>query len=800
MDLRTLLDFRNDILKDSLDGNDMLSESNFIESTLPYILDSKKIDNDDFTNVYYKALIGNQHCKVNGYSVNETGERLYLYIVNENELFSENNLIINRKEEYDSIFKQATNFINKSIKGHLRDIQDIGDVNVLINLLSSSYGLEKFDVIEVFLLSPTISAENRGNEGPQPKRFEFKEETIKVKFGEKQIEKEITIFKSLIDLNLLYNIYITKGGREELIINFKNDFNYPIEVIKAAEEDSFESYLCVLPATVLSKLYFKYSSRLLEKNVRSFLQFKGANKGMRNTLINTPEKFIAFNNGLTITASGIKVSCLNDKCYIDELTDFQIVNGGQTTASIYFTEKDGIDISKVKIMAKINVVTTASEEVLDELISNISLYSNTQTKVSSVDLKSRNPQIAKIKALSDSIITPSGHKWFFEKSKGEFNTKLKIAGTGAAKNRIEKEYPKEFRFTKEVLGKCYCSWGDEPHLVKKGGEAIFAKFISNITTDNEKKKISIDRFFYEMLISKIILFRGLEKIHGEKSNAIGQLRSAVVPYTISVLYTMTEGDKKNQNTFNFSKLWNSEGINNDLESYLKSLMTLINNLIKKYATSDDFGENSKKAELWDSIINSQEINNFRKSNDTLQILEKYSISKKDIEKKLSTIRFDVDFNQLIDSVEIISKSKSYYSTIRSKLWDVLSDNEKNKIDKIINCIQTYSDFDISLIDFEKNILDRINKDFPEVFREIKYTENLIYNNSLDYIIKKYNKALSESKDVYDEFMKTYEIANNKGIQYSNVFDTIGKSLKNGLAPSLKEIYYASFYVQSLKHI
>src|SRR5690606_12361427 len=146
--------------------------------------------------------------------------------------------------------------------------------------------------------------------------------------------------------------------------------------------------------------------------------------------------------------------------------DFQIVNGGQTTASIYFSKKEGLDISKVKVMAKINVAKDADEEKLNELISNISVYSNAQSKVSAVDLKSRNEHLIRLKSLSESIVTPSGKKWFFERFKGEFNTMIRKNPKGKA--RINAEYPKDRRFSKEELAKYYLSWGEQPYTVKKG--------------------------------------------------------------------------------------------------------------------------------------------------------------------------------------------------------------------------------------------------------------------------------------------------------------------------------------------
>jgi hypothetical protein len=519
---------------------------------------------------------------------------------------------------------------------------------------------------------------------------------------------------------------------------------------------------------------------------------------MRKTLTKDPEKFIAFNNGLTITASNKEEETINGKFYIKSLSDFQIVNGGQTTASIYFSQKDGIDISKVKVMAKINVAKNVSEEDLNELISNISEFSNSQSKVTNVDLRSRNPNLNKIKALSESIITPSGRKWFFEKSKGEFNTKLRIAGS-SGKNRIEKEYPKEYRFTKEQLGKYFSSWDDEPYKVKKGGEAIFRKFLEDIGSEENSKKVNIDRNFYELLISKIILFKSLENIHGTRNNAIGQLRSAVVPYAISILYAHTEGNKKNDKTFDLSKLWNKEGVEDDLEVYLKSLMILINDLIKKYAKSDDLGEYSKKKELWDDISTSKEISEFIESSNSIQIFEKYSISKKELEKKLkvSAKNKEVDFKHIYDTIDIYCKTNLFYKNITSVLWNQISENDKTRLTKLIASIQQNEELSQELIKFENIFLQKIRINNPEAFDSVNTINDNLYKKTLDYIVKKYNACIENNEKIIPAFEKISFVAKSKSIKYDSVFNEIGKILSIGEAPTIKHIYYSSYYVSTL---
>lgn len=798
MEIEEYLKYRNELLIESQDSEGFINESSFINCVMPILLDSKLVDSEDFTETYFSTEIENQVLKINGYLINDSGERLQIFILNEESISNNcSNLEINLKEYYDNIFKQATNFINKSIKGHLNKIQDVGAINALINQMSSSIGADQFDVIEIFLITATVTVETRGQK-IQPKKIDFKDDFLKIKFSKErnQVEKEILIVKRLIDMNYLYNIMISQSNSETLVVDFEERFGYKMEAIRAANEQHFESYLCVFPATTLAQLYLKESSRLLEKNVRSFLQFRGANLGMKKTIDKAPEKFIAFNNGLTITASNVISEEIDNKIYIKSLTDFQIVNGGQTTASIYFSHKEGLDISKVKIMAKINVAKNVSEEELNDLITDISKYSNSQTKVTNVDLDSRNLQLSKIKSLSDSIVTPSGHKWFFEKSKGEFITKLRIAGE-KNKNHIEKQYPKEFRFTKEQLGKYYCSWGNEPYKVKKGGEAIFRKFIEEISSND--KKIRIDRYFYENLISKIILFKALEDIHGVRNEAIGQLRSAVVPYTISIIHSLTDGNKKSLNAFNLMKLWTSEGLEEDLAFYLKSLMILINQLIKKYAKSDDLGEYSKKKELWEDILSSNEILDFTNSNDSKKILEKYTISKKELDKLTKNKLVEINFDHIIANVEIFKNTDKYYEEINLK-YDELNDSRYKLLNSIINSIKKNLEISDVLISFEKKLIYEIRMNKPELFDNMKIEPNYAYTKTLDFIINKYNKAVQLNDDIESVFKRIEQQAILSNASYYIVYNTIGKQLKDGIPPTIHQVIQASEYIMKINNV
>lgn len=624
-ELDEFLDFRNNLLDDSKDENGFVSQSLLLSRILPSLLDAKLVDSEDYNEAYY--FEERENLKINGYAVNESQERLQLFVIDEESIKDINDvsltdIAISNKSSYDDQFKRAERFVKKAFRGQLfNSIQDSDNVKVLASHLETIQGIRQFDVVEIFLvtLTPTVSFKG---EQPQPRRMEFADVLVtrNYQFDGMKDSKEVLIVKKLIDINFLFNVMVSMGQRTSLIVNFVKRFGNGIQAVKAADEDKFESYLCVFKADVLADLYKAESSRLLEKNVRSFLEFRGVNKGIRETIKKEPEKFIAYNNGLTVTAVQAKVSEQNGLSLIEELTDFQIVNGGQTTASIYFSKKEGIDVSKVRVMAKINIAKQSNELELEELINNISEYSNAQSRVSKVDLNSRNQQLVKIKQLSESVLTPSGIKWFFERSKGDFNTMLKKAGKN--KERLKKEYPTKRRFTKEQLAKYFSAWGNEPYLVKKGGEKIFRHFIEFISPEDISEAPEINRDFYEDIVSRVIIFTELEGIYGQGKNAIGQIRSAVVPYSMSILHAYTDGRGRK---FDMLKIWKQEGLTSDLECFFEQLMKLMNELIKQYSASDDYGEYSKKSQLWDSIKHSPEVMSFMSRPENIAIVNKYII-------------------------------------------------------------------------------------------------------------------------------------------------------------------------------
>jgi hypothetical protein len=200
---------------------------------------------------------------------------------------------------------------------------------------------------------------------------------------------------------------ISRRGSDPVEVDFKDDFEGTVPCLPASMGNTgFSSYLFAMHAPVLAKVFATYGNRLLEQNVRTYLQAKtSVNKGILKTIFENPSMFFAYNNGLTATASSVETERLADGTLgISSIKDFQIVNGGQTTASMLYA-RDGLkyNLDDVFVQVKLSVV---GEGMLGEVVPKISEYANTQNKVSLADLASNSSVQIRLERLSNEISTP----------------------------------------------------------------------------------------------------------------------------------------------------------------------------------------------------------------------------------------------------------------------------------------------------------------------------------------------------------------------------------------------------------
>lgn len=777
MTLNELDSFFQTLLQNITSGDGSVSRTSLLSYVVPAFNLARLTDSDDISFAYFRREPEN--AEIDGFLINETGERLQLFLSGL-VLPGSPDVRVARKDYYDSLFARARNFFTRAVKNYFTDVQAADPAAPLIRMISDPVFQDKTDVVEIFLVTNTISVDRRGS--MSAKNFLFTDDEISVSYtaGGVRKTKKITVKYQLADLNRIYSYEITEGNPEPIII----DFAPPLKAVMAADDAGlFTSYLAVIPAPLLVSLYHDFSSRLLERNVRSFLQFKGVNQKLKETLAKEPDKFIAYNNGLTITATAAEIEEKEGISVIRQLTDFQIVNGGQTTASVYFSAKEGIDVSKVHVTAKINVVKSADPDILDELISKISQYSNSQNKVSAVDLNSRSAHLLKIKKLSESITDPSNAKWFFERIRGDFNTLLRI--NPRQKAQTEKMYPKNKRLNKEQLAKYFVAWGAHPYLVRKGGEKVFRDFMELIQKDHAGRPVQpeqLGRAFYEDLIAKAIMFKELEQLYGSGQNSIGQIRSSVVPYTLSLLHELS--NTKRHNLFDLGAVWSAQRLPDDLQAFCKEMLQLVHGWCKQYSKSDDVGEYAKKEELWKSIAGSNEFLAFRQKTETQDIIRRYCLSEADHKRRYENTQV-IDFSLLTENGRIFANGIDFYTALRMHFFGLLSNSDMLRLDDLSTSLSARRNLNEELVLFEDQLLRRLQQADPDWFLENSVRPGNI-PETVNRIISICNKNVNRVKEAF-EAERVKALSKGCPENLADAFTNIGSRLAQKEDPAMRDV-------------
>ena len=335
---------------------------------------------------------------------------------------------------------------------------------------------------------------------------------------------DCSVFYRVIDINYLFNISAQERVPVEIDFSEKG-FQIPC-IENSTENEYYQTYLAIVPGNALSDIYEQYGSRLLEQNVRSFLQFTGKyNRGIRKTILEKPHMFLAYNNGIAATAEEIKLVNLPGKKGkgIGFVKDFQIVNGGQTTASIYHTCNNNpqVDIEKIFIQLKLTIIK--NRDNFSEIVGNIAEYANTQNKVSASDLSSNQENHILLEKISRTTWAPPTKdqdyqtRWFFERARGQYkNERLREGFTPSRRKAFDRKNPRKQMLAKEPLAKYINAWEEiykgnklviAPHIVVRGNQKNYAHFL------NYNYKNKPDSIFFEDTVAKAIIFKTSEKIY-----------------------------------------------------------------------------------------------------------------------------------------------------------------------------------------------------------------------------------------------------------------------------------------------
>ncbi len=541
----------------------LLKEHQFIEDIGAILVEAGEID--DCIRCSYQA----RGLKVDGYYYDSEFGHLYLVVALWKDEAEESKARVT-KTEIEDTFHRCINFFQKSRQTLFEKIEIANEAHDLASLIHDC----REEILNVTMIMITDGLTDK-----RPAEFETVD--------------GFEIKKLIWDMDRILN-FIETGEKEEIEIIFGEEAKIPC-LLQQSQNGVYTSYLAFVPGDRLADLYSNWGTRLLEMNVRVFLSARGkVNKGIRETIINEPGMFCAFNNGITVYAREVDFKSRDGfDGYLYGAKDFQIVNGGQTIASLHHAKRrQKADLSKISVPMKL--ITLSRDEDIETLVPRISEYSNTQNKVSMSDLAANEKPHPEMHELSKRVQAPDptgGSRityWFYEKSRGSYEETRRLeARTPGQEKAFDALYPKSQRFDKGLFGKVWNTFLRKPYYVSLGAQKNFAEF--NIWL--KEQELDLEPFF-KQTVALLILWRDTERI--VRQQGFDGYRHNIVTYTLAWLFSLT------QSQIDLEKIWQEQKSGDGILLAVENMCRIVNEHIR--ATSQNVTEWCKKEECWKLLL------------------------------------------------------------------------------------------------------------------------------------------------------------------------------------------------------
>lgn len=524
---------------------------------------------------HFATKVKSANLRLSGWALSDDNEQLDLFVC-----------LYDGKPEVRSIAdsetktaaEQCLRFLSSCVEGKLAaKIEESNDAYTLAVVLPEVY--PALEQIRIYVLT------DRQAKSKNFKAIELAGKTVKLE---------------VMDIERLHRHWSEGKPRDELVVNFEEVCGAPLPCVYVPGEASGYDYaLTAVPGEALRFIYEKFDSRLLEANVRSFLSTTSkVNKGIRDTLRKEPERFMAYNNGVVLVADEVRLSRSSDGSPgIAWMRGLQIVNGGQTTASIYFTKKKepSVDLSRVRVPAKVIVLRNSDPDKEEALISDISRFANSQSAVKQSDLSANKPFHVEIERLSNATYCPDGVcRWFYERAAGSYSTMLALEGTTPAKlQKIKAAVPTSRKISKTDLAKYLNAWDQLPHVVSLGSQKNFDQFMCGLAdSEGEQARPLPNTQVYKEMIAKAIIYK---KTSALIRPMFAAFQANVAAYTVALL------SRQLGTTLDLMRIWQQQDMSSPLRAHMQGLATQVHKALHDSADGRMISEWAKKPACWASL-------------------------------------------------------------------------------------------------------------------------------------------------------------------------------------------------------
>ena len=621
-------DFLESLRADSaINGSDTVDE--FLTRTLGMLTDYDEIQDPQRIGCGDKRCSGNHVMRADGYCFDETDHSLVLVISDFQDSSDTDNLTMSR---VDDLYWRMYYFLNEICNGRMEDyFDDSDDILKIARLIRKRMNALPDDPEQILKIKLYIITNK--DLSPDLLNQNLLETKIRKTKGQKSVKTTKKIKKSDFEGKPLeINLWSPERFYEKekslnndpIVIDFGADYHSAgIPCIKGniGENLGYEAYIAIIPGKLLADIYINHGSKVLEGNVRAFLGTSGSksvNSGIRRTINNDPNKFFTYNNGIATTAADVETQEIDGQLYITKIVDLQIINGGQTTASLAeaVLKKTNTELDGIFVPMKLTVIDdreTENEEGVrfyDQMVQAIAKYANSQNKVTAADLFSNDPFHIWMEKSSKRWLAPSAKYaiptgWYYERSRKRYQQELFKIRSIVDQKRFQAKFPKDQLITKEQLGMYLTTMAQRPHIVAKGKNFVIKEFNTIITQQYKTNKAVFNEFYFKKCICAAIIYRTVDNyLETNKDSAkkqtgfwykAGGYKLDIVPYSIAkILHSIPAG-----HTLNWDYIWNHQMISPAFMREIELVTKMTNDFI-----CDSHGiivtEYCKKEDTWDA--------------------------------------------------------------------------------------------------------------------------------------------------------------------------------------------------------
>lgn len=712
-------EYKHDFLE-SLRNDSAISgaetEDEFLNRTLEILTDFNEIEDPVRIGMGDKPRKNKSLMRIDGYSFDEVDRSLILLISDFQDSYNTDNLTETRVDE---LYWRLYNFLDETCNGDINEYFDASDdilkVARLIRRRINAVGDDpemllkiKFFIITNKELSTKLLDKN------------LLETTIRKKKGRSKTTKTTKKIKKAdfngkpLEINLWHPERFfemeNSNNNDPIVIDIENDFpelgikGIPCIKGNIGEDLGYEAYIAIIPGKLLASIYIEYGSKVLEGNVRAFLGTNGSksvNSGIKKTINTDPTKFFTYNNGIATTAADVEIEETNGETLITHIVDLQIINGGQTTASLAeaVLKRTNIDLDGIFVPMKLTVIEdreTENEEGVrfyDRMVQDIAKFANSQNKVTAADLFSNDPFHIWMEKMSKKHLAPPAlyaipTGWYYERSRKKYlQEQIKLRGEDA--KRFTLKFPKKQIINKEQLAMYLTAIDLKPHIVSKGKNWTMKEFGTKIGQDYRSNKALFNEFYFKRCICAAIIFRSVDLyLESNKDSAkkptgfwykSGGYKGNIVPYTIAkILSSIPKGY-----TLNWDYIWQKQSLSPAFMREVEKVAKITNDFI-----CDSHGvivtEYCKRASTWDEYRDTVK---YELSADFINELMPENLIK---EQEASAKAEQKEINDLQVVMEVVSKGADYWNKLMTAglQKSLLSYQEQTAVKQVINMAMT----------------------------------------------------------------------------------------------------------------